>query len=40
MTYETFHNTTIGELMSVQAARFPNQTFLRLGDERWSYAET
>lgn len=39
MTYETFHNTTIGELLSVQAARFPNQTFLRLGDERWSYAE-
>ncbi|MCC6568147.1 MAG: AMP-binding protein [Anaerolineales bacterium] len=39
MTYEAFHDTTIGELLSVQALRFPNQTFLRLGDERWTYAE-
>jgi len=39
MTYEAFHNTTIGELLSVQAGRFSNQTFLRLNGERWSYAE-
>src|SRR5574341_1039072 len=39
MTYEAFHNTTIGELLSVQATRFPNQTFLRLDGERWSYAD-
>ncbi|MCC6298062.1 MAG: AMP-binding protein [Anaerolineales bacterium] len=39
MTYKTFHNTTIGELLSVQATRFPNQIFLRLGDERWTYAD-
>ena len=39
MTYETFHNTTIGELLSVQATRFSNQTFLRLNGERWSYAD-
>jgi len=39
MTYETFHNTTIGELLSIQATRFSNQTFLRLNGERWSYAE-
>ncbi|MDP1714324.1 MAG: AMP-binding protein [Anaerolineales bacterium] len=39
MTYETFHNTTIGELLSVQALRFSNQTFLRLDKERWSYAD-
>ncbi|WKZ42634.1 MAG: AMP-binding protein [Anaerolineales bacterium] len=39
MTYEVFHNTTIGELLSVQATRFPNQTFLRLDDKRWSYAD-
>jgi fatty-acyl-CoA synthase len=39
MTYEAFHNTTIGELLSVQAARFSNQTFLRLDGERWSYAD-
>lgn len=38
MTYETFHNTTIGELLSVQAGRFSNQIFLRLDGERWSYA--
>lgn len=39
MTYEAFHDTTIGELLSVQALRFPNQTFLRLGDEHWTYAD-
>ncbi|MDP2776619.1 MAG: AMP-binding protein, partial [Anaerolineales bacterium] len=39
MTYETFHNTTIGELLSVQALRFSNQTFLSLDKERWSYAD-
>ncbi|HLA06028.1 MAG TPA: AMP-binding protein, partial [Anaerolineales bacterium] len=39
MTYEAFHNTTIGELLSVQAMRFSNQTFLRLDGERWSYAK-
>ena len=39
MTYETFHNTTIGELLSVQAARFSNHTFLRLDKQRWSYAD-
>lgn len=39
MTYEHFHNMTIGELLSAQATRFPNQTFLRLNHERWSYAE-
>ncbi|MDP1779282.1 MAG: class I adenylate-forming enzyme family protein, partial [Anaerolineales bacterium] len=39
MTYETFHNTTIGELLSVQASRFSNQTFLRLDKQRWSYAD-
>ena len=39
MTYETFHNTTIGELLSLQASRFSNQTFLRLNGERWSYAD-
>ena len=39
MTYTAFHETTIGELLSVQATRFPNQTFLRLDGERWSYAD-
>lgn len=39
MTYKAFHNTTIGELLSVQAARFSNQTFLRLDKQRWSYAD-
>ncbi|RIK48206.1 MAG: hypothetical protein DCC59_15465 [Chloroflexi bacterium] len=39
MTYKTFHNTTIGELLSVQATRFPNQIFLRLEDQRWTYAD-
>ncbi len=40
MTFETFHHTTLGDLLSVQAARYPDQTFLRLEDKRWSYAET
>ena len=39
MTYESFHNTTIGELLSVQAVRFSNQTFLRLDGERWTYGD-
>ncbi|MBI3163279.1 MAG: AMP-binding protein [Chloroflexi bacterium] len=39
MTYEAFHDTTIGELLSLQATRFPNQTFLRLDGERWSYSD-
>jgi 3-isopropylmalate dehydratase small subunit len=39
MTYESFHNTTIGELLSVQAVRFSNQTFLRLDGERLTYAD-
>src|SRR5450759_577581 len=39
MTYEAFHNTTLGELLSVQALRFSNQIFLRLDGERWSYAD-
>ena len=39
MTYEHFHNMTIGELLSAQATRFPNRTFLRLDGERLSYAD-
>jgi len=39
MTYESFHNTTIGELLSVQAVRFSNQIFLRLDGERLTYAD-
>lgn len=39
MTYEAFHDTTIGELLSVQAVRFSNQTFLHLDGERWTYAD-
>lgn len=39
MTYESFHNTTIGELLSTQAARFSNQIFLRLDGERLTYAQ-
>ena len=39
MTYEHFHNMTIGELLSAQATRFANQIFLRLDKERWSYAD-
>ena len=39
MTYEHFHYMTIGELLSAQATRFPNQTFLRLDGERLSYAD-
>ncbi|HEY5728801.1 MAG TPA: AMP-binding protein [Anaerolineales bacterium] len=39
MTYESFHNTNIGELLSVQAVRFSNQTFLRLDGERLTYAD-
>lgn len=39
MTYEHFHNMTVGELLSAQAARFPNRIFLRLDGERLSYAD-
>ncbi len=39
MTYESFHNTTIGELLSTQAARFSNRVFLRLDGEHLTYAQ-
>ncbi len=39
MSFETFHNTTIGDLLSIQATRYSNQIFLAMEDQRWSYAE-
>jgi fatty-acyl-CoA synthase len=39
MTYDSFHNTTLGELLTAQASRYADKTFLVLGDERWTYAE-
>ncbi|MEK7787353.1 MAG: class I adenylate-forming enzyme family protein, partial [Chloroflexota bacterium] len=39
MTFESFHHTTLGELLTAQASRFADRPFLIFGDERWSYAE-
>jgi 3-isopropylmalate dehydratase small subunit len=39
MSFETFHHTTIGDLLSIQATRYSNQIFLELDDKRWNYAE-
>lgn len=37
--FDAFRSTTIGELLSIQAARYSGRPFLRLGQQQWSYAE-
>lgn len=39
MTFEAFHRTTLGDLLSTQATRYPNQPFLWSDGERLSYSE-
>ncbi|HZD58021.1 MAG TPA: AMP-binding protein [Anaerolineales bacterium] len=39
MTFEALHQSTLGELLSIQATRYANQPFLKLGEHRWTYAE-
>lgn len=39
MTFEALHQSTLGELLSIQATRYANQPFLKLGDDRCTYAE-
>src|SRR3990172_3474400 len=39
MTFESFHHITLGELLTAQASRYADKTFLISGDERWTYAE-
>ncbi|MBM4422249.1 MAG: AMP-binding protein [Chloroflexi bacterium] len=39
MPFESFHNTTIGELLTKQAGRFAGHTFLIAGGGRLTYAE-
>lgn len=39
MTFESFRNTTIGELLSIQASGYADKTFLVMGSNRWTYAE-
>lgn len=36
--FEAFRNRTIGDLLSIQATRFANHTFLMLDEVKWSYA--
>ncbi len=37
--YEEFHSTTIGALLSEQARRYPDSTYLQVGEQRWSYKQ-
>lgn len=39
MSFETFHHTTLGALLTTQAASYPDRPYLRLADEGWTYAE-
>jgi hypothetical protein len=32
--FKAFHSTPLGEILSVQANRYPHRHFLRLGEER------
>jgi fatty-acyl-CoA synthase len=38
MSFESFHSITLGELLTTQAQRYADKTFLTLGDQRWTYA--
>jgi 3-isopropylmalate dehydratase small subunit len=40
MTYESFHHTTIGDLLSTQTQHYADRVFIRLNDQTWTYAET
>jgi long-chain acyl-CoA synthetase len=37
--YEQFHSTTIGALLAEQARRYPDNTYLQIGEQRWTYAQ-
>lgn len=39
MTFEALHQSTLGELLSIQATRYASQPFLKLGDDKCTYAE-
>ncbi len=39
MAFEEFRNMTLGDILSLQAERYPNRSFLKLGDKHWSYQE-
>ncbi len=39
MTFEALHQSTLGELLSIQATRYANQPFLKLGADMCTYAE-
>lgn len=39
MAFEEFHKMTIGGILSLQAERYPNLPFLKLGDNSLSYRE-
>ena len=39
MTFEALHQSTLGELLSIQATRYGSQPFLKLGQDCWTYAE-
>jgi long-chain acyl-CoA synthetase len=39
MTFEALHQATLGELLSIQATRYANQPFLKLGQETITYTE-
>jgi fatty-acyl-CoA synthase len=39
MTFEALHQSTLGELLSIQATRYANQPFLKMGAYQCTYAE-
>jgi fatty-acyl-CoA synthase len=39
MSFEEFHNHTLGKLLSVQAEKYPDQSFLKFDNKVWTYSE-
>jgi len=39
MAYEEFRNLPLGEILSLQAERYPDRIYLKLGDEQWTYSD-
>ncbi|MGD8458075.1 MAG: AMP-binding protein, partial [Anaerolineales bacterium] len=39
MAFEEFRNLPLGEVLSLQAQRYPDRIYLKMGDERWTYSD-
>jgi fatty-acyl-CoA synthase len=39
MSYAAFKQTTVGDLLTIQAKEHPDRDYLQMGETRWTYAE-